>query len=293
MAINVLIADQERIFADALATRLDDEDDIGVMGAVQLKAPSAWAVTGKHPQVMLLDGDLPGGAANRICEQLSGCESTRIIMLSLSSEPERIVKAFQAGAAAWVGKNESLEHLLQVIRGVARGESWLPPSQTAGVVQLLLHAGEQRRQNECLLGTLTRRERGEQTLILPALFAGVQEQLYDVGRFARRQPALTPGNTADDLQQIFQGFVLAYPGGCTDLKCLNDPFGPGGKAKHDYQGRFAAGEFLADAVRRVAGQIAVEQHDLGRLTGYRQRAWCFYLDGAHYSYVIFVVEPGG
>jgi DNA-binding NarL/FixJ family response regulator len=159
MAINVLIADQERIFADALATRLDDEDDIGVMGAVQLKAPSAWAVTGKRSQVMLLDGDLPGDAANRICEQLSGCESTRIIMLSFSSEPERIVKAFQAGAAAWVGKNESLEHLLQVIRGVARGESWLPPSQTAGVVQLLLHAGEQRRQNECLLATLTARER--------------------------------------------------------------------------------------------------------------------------------------
>jgi DNA-binding NarL/FixJ family response regulator len=159
MAINVLIADQERIFADALATRLDDEDDIGVMGAVQLEAPSAWAVTGKRAQVMLLDGDLPGDAANRICEKLSGCESTLVIMLSLSSEPERIVKAFQVGAAAWVGKDESLEHLLQVIRGVARGESWLPPSETADVIQLLLHAGQQRRKNERLIATLTARER--------------------------------------------------------------------------------------------------------------------------------------
>ena len=159
MAINVLIADQERIFADALATRLDDEDDIGVMGAVQVEAPSAWAVTGKRAQVMLLDGDLPGDAANRICEKLSGCESTLVIMLSLSSEPERIVKAFQVGAAAWVRKDESLDHLLQVIRGVARGESWLPPSETADVIQLLLHAGEQRRKNERLLATLTVRER--------------------------------------------------------------------------------------------------------------------------------------
>jgi DNA-binding NarL/FixJ family response regulator len=159
MAINVLIADQERIFADALAARLDDEDDIGVMGAVEVEAPSSWEVTGKRAQVMLLDGDLPGDAANRICEELSSCESTLVIMLSLSSGPERIVKAFQVGAAAWVRKDESLEHLLRVIRGVARGESWLPPSETAGVIQLLLHAGEQRRKNQRLLGTLTARER--------------------------------------------------------------------------------------------------------------------------------------
>lgn len=159
MAINVLIADQERIFADALAARLDDEDDIGVMGAVQVEAPSSWVVTRKPAQVMLLDGDLPGDAANRICEKLSGCESTLVIMLSLSSEPERIVKAFKVGAAAWVRKDESLEHLLQVIRGVARGESWLPPSETADVIQLLLHAGEQRRKNERLLAALTARER--------------------------------------------------------------------------------------------------------------------------------------
>jgi DNA-binding NarL/FixJ family response regulator len=150
MAINVLIADQERIFADALAARLDDEDDMGVMGAVQVEALSSWVVTKKGAQVMLLDGDLPGDA---------GCESTLIIMLSLSSEPERIVKAFQVGAAAWVRKDESLEHLLQVIRGVARGESWLPTSVTADVIQLLLHGGKQHRKNERLLATLTARER--------------------------------------------------------------------------------------------------------------------------------------
>ena len=158
MAINVLIADQERIFADALATRLDDEDDIGVMGAVRVAA-SSWLIAGNPAEVMLLDGDLPGDAANRLCGKFADCEAARVIMLSFSSEPERIVKAFQAGAAAWVRKDESLEHLLQVIRGVARGESWLPPSETADVVQLLLHAGERHRQNERLLAKLTARER--------------------------------------------------------------------------------------------------------------------------------------
>ena len=158
MAINVLIADQERAFTDVLAARLDDENDIEATGAVQ--APGSSLLTGKSAEVMVLDGDLPDDAANRLCERLSGGdESTRVIMLSFSSEPERIVKALRARAAAWVRKDESLEHLLRVIRGVARGESWLPPSETADVIQLLIWGQERHRENELLLAKLTTRER--------------------------------------------------------------------------------------------------------------------------------------
>jgi DNA-binding NarL/FixJ family response regulator len=160
MVINVLIVDRERTFADALATRLDDEHDMGVMGAVQIEALSASLLAGKPTEVMVLDGDLPGDSANNLCEKLSGGnESSRVIMLSFSSEPERIVKALRAGAAAWVRKDESLEYLLRVIRGVARGESWLPPSETTDVVQLLMRGGERHRENELLLAKLTARER--------------------------------------------------------------------------------------------------------------------------------------
>lgn len=159
MAINVLIADQERIFVDVLAARLDDEDDMAVVGAVEVKAPVSQLPARKPIEVMLLDGDLPGGAANRLCENHSGGDKlTRVITLSASSEPERIVKAIRAGTAAWVRKDESLEYLLGVIRGVARGENWLPPGETADVWQLLLRTGEQHEDSERLLATLTKGE---------------------------------------------------------------------------------------------------------------------------------------
>jgi DNA-binding NarL/FixJ family response regulator len=160
MAINILIADQERTFADVLGARLDDEDDIEVMGTVQVQAPGSSLLAGKTAEVMLLDGDLPDDAANRLCEKLSrGDEPTRVIMLSFSSEPERIVKALRARAVAWVRKDESLEYLMRVIRGVARGESWLPRSETADVVQLLIWGRDRHRENELLLAKLTARER--------------------------------------------------------------------------------------------------------------------------------------
>lgn len=158
--INVLVADQERAFADVLAARLDEEEDIEVMGAVQVQAPDSSLLAGRSAEVMLLDGDLPDDAGNRLCEQLSGGdEPTRVIMLSFSSEPERIVEALRARAAAWVRKDESLEHLLRVIRGVARGEGWLPPSETANVIQLLIWGQEKNQQNQLLLNKLTARER--------------------------------------------------------------------------------------------------------------------------------------
>ena len=122
MGINVLIADQERTFADTLAARLDAESDIEVVGAVQVKMLRSWLIARKPADVLVLDGDLPGEAANRLCEELSGRDGrTRVIMLTSSSEPTRIVQAIRAGAAAWVRKDESLEHLLNVIRGVAQG----------------------------------------------------------------------------------------------------------------------------------------------------------------------------
>jgi DNA-binding NarL/FixJ family response regulator len=180
MAVNVFIADHERTFAEALATRLNDEDDMEVTATVQVEALCSSVLAGKPAEVMLLDGDLPDDAANRLCEQLFRDKSTRVIILSFSSEPERIVEAFRVGAAAWVCKDKSLEYLLRVIRGVAQGESWLPPSETADVVQLLLGCAERKRENERLLAKLTARERA----VLACLAEGaahrdaVAEQLH-------------------------------------------------------------------------------------------------------------------
>jgi DNA-binding NarL/FixJ family response regulator len=166
MEIRILIADQERTFAEALAVRLEDEEDIKVVLAVQVRTPGLWLIGAKSVDVIVIDGDLPGGAANRLCEEVScSTRSSRVITLSASSEPERIVNAIRAGAAAWVRKDQSIEHLLQVIRGVVRGETWLPPSETGKVMRLLLEEQERRQESGRLLASLTPRERAVLTCL--------------------------------------------------------------------------------------------------------------------------------
>jgi DNA-binding NarL/FixJ family response regulator len=161
MDIRILIADQERTFAEALAVRLEDEEDIQVVGAVRVTTPPGpWLTVATSADVIVIDGDLPRATPERTCAELSGSTGwPRVVTLSASSEPERIVNAIQAGVAAWVRKDQSLEHLLQVIRGVARGETWLPASETGNVVRLLLQEQERRTRNERLLASLTPRER--------------------------------------------------------------------------------------------------------------------------------------
>lgn len=169
MGISVFIIDQERTFADALAARLEAEEDVQVVVAVHRQAPAASLILARHADVVILDADLPHNAATRLCEELSGRQDApRVVLLSYSSEAERIAAAVRAGAAAWVSKDESLAHLLAVIRRVAAGETWLPPAEMGDVLRLLLREREQRREDDRLLAALTPRERE----VLTCLAAG-------------------------------------------------------------------------------------------------------------------------
>ena len=152
--ITAVVIDEERTFADALAIRLNAEEDLSVVAVAQ---PTA-ATMGWHADIILLDVDLNGSM--RLCKATSGPpHSTRVIMLSQTSEAARILAAIEAGARAWVRKDESMEHLLRVLRGVVRGETWLPPTETGNVLSLLMTQRDRRKDGDRMLALLTPRER--------------------------------------------------------------------------------------------------------------------------------------
>lgn len=159
MGTSIFIVDRERTFADALAVRLEAEGDVEVVVAIHRQVAPTLSI-GRWADIVLLDSDLPGNAALDLCEEFSSRDQPpRIVMLGRRSDPSRIADSVRAGAAAWVDKGESLEHLLHVIRRVMAGEMWLPPAEMGLVIRLLLAQQEQRNETDQLLAALTPRER--------------------------------------------------------------------------------------------------------------------------------------
>jgi DNA-binding NarL/FixJ family response regulator len=158
MVISVLVVDAERVFADAVAAQLDTEPSIAVVAAVSPCSQGAFVPSSRPADIVLVDADLTDGTSNSLCGRLTRCGS-RVIMISYSSDPARIVSAVRAGAAAWVCKDESVDYLLRVVRGVARGETWLPPAAAGTVLQMLIQVRDRQEEADVLLDALTPRER--------------------------------------------------------------------------------------------------------------------------------------
>jgi DNA-binding NarL/FixJ family response regulator len=158
--MHVLIVDQHLTFRDALASRLQGEPDLAVVAKTDSAEFAPRVLVGRSADVILLDAELPNDSAIAFCSELvRRGEGSRVVMLSADSQPERIVAAVRAGAAAWVRKDESIDHLLGVIRGVVRGDTWIPPRELGAVLRLLIKDQDNRRDGDDLLASLTQRER--------------------------------------------------------------------------------------------------------------------------------------
>lgn len=160
LGIHLLIVDQHLAFRDALAARLQAEPDLAVGGKAHSADFALRVLIGRPIDVVLLEAELPDDSAIALCTELTRrTGAPRIVMLSAASKPERIVAAVRAGAAAWVRKDESVDHLLRVVHSVIRGETWLPPSELGPVLRLLIDAQDNQRDCHALLAALTPRER--------------------------------------------------------------------------------------------------------------------------------------
>jgi DNA-binding NarL/FixJ family response regulator len=161
MDIGLFLLLRDRIFADALAIGLDREPDLDVVAALDASALPPRVVVGSRVGVVLLDAELPDDAAFRLSRETSQVTGApRVVFLSHSRDPEEIVRAIRAGADGWVGKDEPIARLIDVIRGVALGETLLPQDQTGEVLRLLARGRDRDEEGDGqLLTSLTDRER--------------------------------------------------------------------------------------------------------------------------------------
>lgn len=120
MTTRVLIADDERLFADALELILQSDRRIEVVGRA-LDGRQAVALARElAPDVVLMDISMPGvdGLA-AIVEILAEAETRRVIVLSGSADPVDIARAREAGAVAYLMKEHIADELVPHVLAAA------------------------------------------------------------------------------------------------------------------------------------------------------------------------------
>ena len=114
--IRVLIADDHRLFSEALAAILAIDERIEVVGQAADGEKAVELVASKHPDVVLMDIQMPrldGVEAARRIKQ--GPNSAAVLMLTGSDSAADVARAREAGAAGYVTKDRIASELIDSI----------------------------------------------------------------------------------------------------------------------------------------------------------------------------------
>jgi DNA-binding NarL/FixJ family response regulator len=120
--------------------------------------PEAVEVTlGEHPDVVLMDINLPGFDGVEAVRRISAASpEVRIVMLTVVADESTVIKALMAGAAGYVLKDAPMDDVLVGVQAVMRGESLLSPRVARALVRRL-HSERQPPERPAVV--LTDRER--------------------------------------------------------------------------------------------------------------------------------------
>jgi two-component system NarL family response regulator len=139
MPIRVLLADDHKMFREALRAMLERDANIAVIGEAGDGLSALDQARSSVPDVVVMDINMPG---------LNGIEATRqllashpdigVIALSAYFEKSFVTEMLGAGAKGYVVKEAASEELLRAIRIVAHGQTYLSPEVATAMVQATL-----------------------------------------------------------------------------------------------------------------------------------------------------------
>lgn len=133
-SVRLLIADDETLFRQALATLLDLRDDLSVV-AQAASGPEAVAMGRAHtPDVALLDLQMPGADGIETAIALREHADIGCVIVTSHGRPGHLRRALEAGVRGFLPKTSSAEHLAEAVHTVHRGGRYVDPRLAADAI---------------------------------------------------------------------------------------------------------------------------------------------------------------
>ena len=132
--IRIVIADDHAVVRRGLRQVLDAEPAFEVLAEASTLEDARRYVRGHHPDVLVLDLNMPGGSTlEHIPSIRSEHPDTQIVVLTMQNEPAYARQALSAGALGYVLKEAAEAELVEAIRRAAVGDPYLNPRLGARV----------------------------------------------------------------------------------------------------------------------------------------------------------------
>ncbi|HEY9293442.1 MAG TPA: response regulator transcription factor [Microlunatus sp.] len=161
---SVLVADDQELVRAGLLMLLSTHADLTVIGEVADGAQAVDSAVREHPDVVLMDLQMPVLSGTEATEQIVQRTRTdhrgpvRVLILTTFSDDDALYPALRAGASGYLLKHAAPQDLPSAIRAVASGQSWLDPRIAGKVMQRAVDSPADTAAGDGVLELLTPRE---------------------------------------------------------------------------------------------------------------------------------------
>jgi two-component system response regulator DevR len=143
MGTRVFLLDDHGVVRVGLATMIDSEPDLEVVGQAGNAENALTGIAESQPDVAVLDVRLDDGNGIEVCREIHATHpDVRCIMLTSFADDRALVDAGAAGASAYVLKQVRGDELADTIRAVAGGRQLLDPATLRHATERLRASGE-------------------------------------------------------------------------------------------------------------------------------------------------------
>ncbi|MBN1781232.1 response regulator transcription factor [bacterium] len=133
-SIRIFIADDNCLLLEGLVIMLGEQKDFVVTGTASDSRSAVEQIKDLKPEVALIDIGMPEKDGLEITQILhEDVPDVKVIILGLVDLTDEIMACIEAGAAGYVLKESSFDHLVDTIRSVHRNEAFCSPRMAASL----------------------------------------------------------------------------------------------------------------------------------------------------------------
>ena len=132
--LRLVIADDHDLVREGIRFRLSDEDFVDIVGEARNGLEAVELASALKPDMALLDISMPELNGLEAAQQIKlASPSTKILFLSIYDNEEYVREALRIGANGFVLKDVSKAEMINAIKSVAQGATYLGPQAAASL----------------------------------------------------------------------------------------------------------------------------------------------------------------